>query len=138
MGDGANGSAFAKDSVPTRHKVLNHRLALGAVRCAKRRAGGLPLLVATDNAAFKVCVPRNLVISHSASPMPPSRHAQAAIASHDTSTLLDVPSAELRADGGRGSVLDGVYVQGCADCMINAVFGHTFSEASVRTTRVTV
>lgn len=66
MGDGANGSAFAKDSVPTRHKVLNHRMALGAVRCAKRRAGGLPLLVATDNAAFKVCAPRSLVISHSA------------------------------------------------------------------------
>ena len=54
MGDGANGSAFARGDVPARHVVLSHRGAIAAVRCAKRRAGGLPLLVATDNARLKV------------------------------------------------------------------------------------
>jgi hypothetical protein len=145
LGDGANGSAFDQKTVPTRHKVLSHTDAVAALRCARHLAGGRPLFVATENGARhahpharrQCCALPCCAMRCSALP----GALKAALRERDAAAVPDVP-AELIAGGADGSgamggpAWDGVRTQGCARCMINAVFGHDFDRAAVSETFV--
>ena len=112
MGDAADGVAFDTRSVPQKDRRFVHDAALHMIRCAKAQSP-LPVFIATDNAALK-----------------------RALRGRDLTPLMRAAAAAgggsaVAAAGGMAALLDGVATQGCVDCMVNPVWLHNFSDASV-------
>lgn len=157
MGDAAEGVAFEERSVPRTDRRFSHATALHMIRCVQAQST-LPLFVATDNAALKQAIQRrslaHLSLASAAvakspkSPKSPKSrgaggrgveggHAvrHAGVTAPDLSSLGGNSSAG-SGHGSAGSgeaalIFDNVMTQGCSDCMVNPVWHHNFSRASV-------
>ena len=157
MGDAAEGVAFEERSVPRTDKRFSHLTALHMIRCVQAQST-LPLFVATDNAALKQAIQRRSLapLSLASAAVAKSPRIKSRPISRGTSRgaggrgvegghagvtapylgSLGGSSSAGSSHGSAGSgeaalVFDNVRTQGCSDCMVNPVWLHNFSRASV-------